>query len=244
MSGTLTERSSSSSLKVLSASTIDLLRARGEGAKQGGYRAVFNTSYINADSVDYKTTVLIPEEFESLETLQFLEFNHTTAAIVWERFKKSQSQFPEWATVLTSAKSYVRSIAGHDTTSEDDQEWVDVMRRIGLSSNFQARIMSGEMKYMRLSGSLKDWIWHMFEMRYDFLLTLDSALQARLVNTLTRKLSKPALGSFTTKSAPAIPARVSSLQAFKGPKSGLFKAPEPQVVTEPEEPPKQMDSRG
>lgn len=182
--------------------------------------------------------MLIPEELESLETFKFLEFNDTTAAIVWGRFKSSQSQFPERATVLASAKSHVRGIAGHDTTSENDHEWVDVMRRIGLSSNFQARIMSDELKSMRLSGSLKSWIWQMFEMRYEFLLTLDSVLQASLVNTLTRKSSKPALGSFTTKSAPAIPARVSSLQAFKGPTSGSFKAPNPQAATEPEEPPK------
>lgn len=84
MSGTFTERSSSSSLKVLSAPTINILRARGEGIQHGGYRAVSNTSYANADSLDSEATVMIPDELESLETLQFLRFNHTTAVIIWE----------------------------------------------------------------------------------------------------------------------------------------------------------------
>lgn len=241
MSGSLAERSSSSSLKVLSAPTINILRARGEGIQQGGYRAVSNTSYATADSLDSEATVLIPDELESVETLQFLEFNHTTAAIIWEKFKNTQDQFPEWAHVLASAKSHVRGIAGHDITSENDDEWVDVMRKIGLTSNFQARIMTSQMKSMRLSGSLKDWIWQMFEMRYEFLLTLDNVLQAPSVNTLGRKSSKPSLGgSFITKSAPAIPARVSS-QASKEPKSGSFQAPTPQIATVAEDPPKQMD---
>lgn len=135
----------------------------------------------------------------------------------------------------------MRGIAGHDITSQNDDEWVDVMRKIGLTSNFQARIMTSEMRCMRLSGSLKDWIWQMFEMRYEFLLTLDNVLQAPPVNNLGRKSSKPSLGgSFSTKSDPALPAHVSS-QASKGPKSGSFQAPTPQIATVAEDPPKQMD---
>ena len=227
-------------MKVLSASTINMLRARGEGIQQGGYRAVLNTSYAPADSLDSEATVLIPDELESLETLEFLEFNHATAAIIWENFKNLKDQFPEWATVCDSARRHVRSIAGHDTTSENDDEWVDVMRRIGLTSKFQDRIMTSEMRDMRLSGSLKDWIWQMIEMRYEFLLSLDKVLQASTVNTLGHKSSKPSLGgSLTTKPAPAIPPRVSS-QGFKGPKSGSFQAPTPQIATVAEDPPKRI----
>lgn len=81
----------------------------------------------------------------------------------------------------------------------------------------------------------------MFEMRYDFLLTLDKVLQAPPAHTLTRKSSKPSLdGSFTTKTAPAIPARVSS-QASKEPKSGSFQAPKPQLATVADDPPKSLD---
>lgn len=241
MSGTLTERSSSSSLKVFSAPTIDILRERGEGVQHGGCRAVSNTSYASADSLGSETTVLIPDELESLETLEFLEFNRTTAAIIWEQFKDLQNRFPEWADVLDSAKRHVRGIAGHDITSENDDVWVDVMRKIGLTSNFQARIMTSRMRSMRLSGSLKDWLWQMFEMRYEFLLTLDNILQAPPGNTLDCKSSKQPLdGSFTTNSAPALPACVSG-QASEEPKSGSFQAPRPQIATVANDPPKQMD---
>lgn len=64
----------------------------------------------------------IPDELESLETFQFLEFNHTTAAIIWEKFKDAQNRFPQWTTIITSAKSHVRCIPGYDTTSENDDE--------------------------------------------------------------------------------------------------------------------------
>ncbi len=192
MSETLTESSASSSIKVLSSPTIDILRARGEGIQHGGYRTVSNTSYATAGSLDSEATVLIPDELDSLETLEFLEFDHTTAVMIWERFKNVRIQFPDWANVLSSAKSRVRGIAGHDITSENDEEWVDVMRQIGLTSDFQARIMTPHMRSMRLSGSLKDWLWHMFEMRYDFLLTLDDVLQARSGNTIGRESSPSA----------------------------------------------------
>lgn len=241
MSGTLIETSSGTSLKILSAPTINILRARGEGVQQGGYRAVSNTSYATSDSLHSEATVLIPDELESPETFEFLEFNHTTAAIIWERPKDSQNQFSQWADVVTSAKSHVRDIAGHDTTSEDDNDWMDVMRKKGLTSNFQARIMTSKMKSIRLSDSLKDWIWQMFEMRYEFLRTLDKVLQAPPVNTLGRNASRPLLdGSFITKPAPAIPALVSD-EISKEPKSGSFQAPTPQIATVAEDPPKQMD---
>lgn len=241
MSGTITYSSSSASLKVLSASTLDILRARGEGFRQGGYRAVSNTSYASQDSLDSEATVLIPDELESLKTFRFLEFNHTTALILWERYRNGKIEFPEWSNVVTAAKAHVRTVVGYNTTSENDNEWVNVMRRIGLSSNFQARIMKPEWRSMRLAGSLKTWIWELFEARYDFLRTLDSVLQTPPFVTLGRKTSKPSLGgSFTTKAAPPIPARVSS-QVSQEPKFGFFSAQKPSIATAAAEPPKKLD---
>ena len=71
MSATITSSSSAASLKVLSMQTIQILHARGEAGLQGGYRAVSNTSYATADSLDFEATVLIPDEINSIETLRF-----------------------------------------------------------------------------------------------------------------------------------------------------------------------------
>ena len=231
---------SSISLKVLSYQSIQTLTARGEAGIQGGYRQVSNTSYATSDSLDSETTVLIPDELDSEETLHFLELNNSTASIVWQQFLDRQQELPDRADVLNSTKRYVAGIEG-DAIDDDDANWIEIMRRIGLTSNFQARIMQEDMKDMRLSGSLKHWVLEMMEMRYDFLKTLDRVLQAPPTTTLGRKSIKPAIGgSFSTKSAPPVPPRLSR-KAGKGPELGTFKPASPNPATTSEDPPKQMD---
>ena len=198
-----------------------------------------NTSYTTAASLDSEATVLIPDELDSLETLQFLELNETTASMVWQQFLDRQMEFPHRASVLNSAKRYVASVQGNAITDDDD--WVEIMERIGLSSNFQARIMRDDMKEMRLSGSLKHWIFEMMEIRYEFLKTLDRIVQAPPEHTLGRRSSKPAFsGSFSMQPAPVIPPRFSS-QAGKGPEHGSFKAPKSELATVADDPPTQLD---
>ena len=238
MSNTLTTAVSASSLKVLSSASIELLRARGEAQLSQGYRAVSNTSYTTASSLDSGATVFIPDELDSLETLCFLELNETTSATVWQQFLTRRAEFPDRADILNSAKRHVASIQGDAVTADDD--WVGMMRRIGMSGSFQARVMGGDQD-MRLSGSLKEWITEMMNIRYDFLKALDHIIQAPPMSILARKSSKPTLdGSFSIQAAPAIPTRVSS-QIGKTPPAGSFKAPNPGITTLTENPPRQLD---
>ncbi|KAL9636661.1 MAG: hypothetical protein Q9164_002680 [Protoblastenia rupestris] len=171
MSGTLT---TASSQKSLSPESMQILNAHGQGVLQGGFRAILSTSYPPAEYLDSEVTVLIPDELDSQETLEFLELNETTASIVWQRFLERQKECPHRANVLDSAKRYIDSI--QKNAIDEDDDWVEVMIRIGLSSNFQARIMGKDMKEMRLSGSLKEWTIEMMEMRYDFLEALDGKI--------------------------------------------------------------------
>jgi hypothetical protein len=238
MSATLTTAVSSSSLKVLSSASIELLRARGEAQLSQGYRAVSNTSYSTANSLDSEATVFIPDELDSFETLHFLELNDATAAIVWQQFLARRAEFPDRANILNSAKRHLASIQADAVTADDD--WVGVMRQIGMSSNFQARIMGGDQE-MRLSGSLKEWITEMMNIRYDFLKGLDHIIQTPPTSVLARKSSRPTMdGSFSIQAAPAIPARVSS-QFGKAPPARSFTAPDPAVATVTENAPRQLD---
>ena len=218
--------------------SIEILRARGEAALSEGYRAVSNTSYTTSSSLDSEATVFIPDELESIETLRFLELNEPTAAVVWQEFLIRRRELPHRANILSSAKRYLTSIGSDAVTASDD--WVGTMRLIGMSSNFQSRIMSGD-EEMRLSGSLKQWITEMMEIRYDFLKTLDSVIQAPPASVLARKSSKPTVdGTFSTQEAPAIPPRISS-KAGKAPPVGIFNAPKPEIATATENPPQQLD---
>ena len=84
MSGTLTTSSSTSSLKVLSEESLHILRVRGNDTTvRSGFHTVLNTSYCSESSVDSQATVYIPEELESIETLQFLEFVPGAASAIW-----------------------------------------------------------------------------------------------------------------------------------------------------------------
>ena len=208
-----------SSFQVLSPRSVQNLHERGQPAAQRGeYWAISNTSYATADSLDSEVTVLIPVELDSQETLQFLELDEPTASVVWQQFLDRQAEFPHRASVLNSAKRYVDSIKGRAISNDDDDGWVEIMRRIGLSDDFQDRIMRADVKEMRLSGSLKEWVFEMMEIRYEFLHTLDSVIQAPPMS---------------------IP-RVSS-QASKGPGPGDFQLPQPELSTATSDPPQRLE---
>lgn len=63
------------------------------------------------------------------------------------------------------------------------------MQAMGLSSNFQASLMSEEYKDMRLSDSLKDWTIEMMKMRFGFLMSLDNVIKAPPSQSIDRKVS-------------------------------------------------------
>ena len=227
-------------LKVLSPQSLDILHARGEAVREGGYRSISNTSYMSANSLDSEATVLIPDELHSEETLRFLEFNGTTAEKIWREYLERRAKFPNRANVLKSAKRHLDSFS-IDPFGENDSEWIEGMNLFGMSSNFQARIMAPDMKTMRLFGTVKTWIFEMIDTRWKFLEGLDDVIKSPPIQILGRKSSHPVLGSFKTRAPPEIPERISSQNKGKGPAIGSFKAPAPLVTAAADEPLKAMD---
>ena len=151
MSTILRTAASNASLKVLSEESVQILQARGEARLISGCRSVSNTSYFSTSSLSSQAAVLIPDELDSIETLQFLELNQETSGLVWKNFLDARSAMSHWASVLTPVKRNVTSIEGNAVTVDDD--WLGIMRRIGTSSNFQTRLVREDMKDMRQDHS-------------------------------------------------------------------------------------------
>jgi hypothetical protein len=123
---------------------------------------------MSEDSTDSATTVQIPDQIESLETVKFLQFNDDAAETIWQQFLEDMLTEPDRADLFYCARSYVRGVAGDALYYGDD--WIGVMQRIGVTSLFQQRIMDEEFAEMRLTGSCKEWILEMIAMRSEFLL--------------------------------------------------------------------------
>ena len=82
--------------------------------------------------------------------------------------------------MLRSAKRYVASLPLANTnasTEEDDWEWEAVITQIGLTKNLQTRITNAKYREMRLASTLKETIYKMFELRYEFLASLDNLIK-------------------------------------------------------------------
>lgn len=227
---------SSSNLRILSDQALEILRLRGDNAQlKDGARAVSNTSYFTSDSLDSQATVIIPEVLDSVETLRFLEFNATTAETIWSDYEQRRQEFPHRADILNSARRHLEKSSENPLWEHDD--WNGAMQRLGLSSNFQSRIMDPEFADMRLSGSLKYWIVQMLEDRYHFLLTLDDVIKEPPTKTLGKKTSSLGLDNkIFTKAGPAVPPRSSS----KAPALGAFDPPKPDIATATDEPPNSL----
>lgn len=159
--------------------------------------------------------------------------------IIWDQFLQRRQEFPHRANVLNSVLRYLQSVDGNAVTPEDD--WFGMMSRIGLSTNFQHRIMKPEVEIMRLSGSLKHWVAEMLDIRYEFLKGLDRIIKELVVTTLGRISSKPALdGSFTTVPPASISPPVHA-ESSKMIPSSSSSAPQPQIAILTTDPPKQLD---
>ncbi|MCJ1402439.1 hypothetical protein MMC11_005659, partial [Xylographa trunciseda] len=169
-----------------------------------------------------RLTVNIPEYLESLATLHFLELNEQAADIAWELYLDDARNLPQRASTLRSARRYVESVPA-DAIEDDDDQWWSAMQAIGVTSNFGHRIMEERHRAMRLSSTLKETIIDMFEMRYEFLESLDDVIKTPSKG-ISRKVSRMGLdGRLKTEIGPAISPRLSSqpppLQTFSLPSS-------------------------
>ena len=111
------------------------------------------------------------------------------------------------------------------------------MNRIGLTSNYQARVMDPAYKHMRLTGSAKHWAIEMMTMRIEFLYSLDNFIKAPAQGP-NRKISHMDI-SGQLKSGPPYP--IPTRGSGKGLAIGSFKTSGPSMETATDDPPENID---
>jgi hypothetical protein len=222
-------------MMIISDGSLAILKSRGEATELiDGVRKISNVSYMSRDSVDSQATVEIPDEIDSIKTLEFLELNAETAAVVYDKFLALKAEYPD-TDILRFAKRHVRSVAGDAHLLADD--WSGVMQRIGLTSNYQLRVLSPNWVHMRVNSTAKETAIWMMEMRYEFLQALDNFIESP-AKGLGRKVSHLDLSGRLQPGTPAIPPRSDS--KGKGqPSSGIFEAG-PSISTKAREPPSEL----
>ena len=208
--------------RVISEGALTILLNRGDNSTfQNGFRTVSNTSYMSDDSLDSQRTVEIPEYLQSVESIHFLEFNEATSHKIYEDFTRAAMQDPDRAHILISAREHVRSISGNADERHGSGVWVGVLQAIGMTSNFQNRIMDPEFEDMRKMGTAKGWVLEAIETRYVFLQQLDNIIETPALG-VARKTSYLDLQGNFQPGRPPIPERQSSK---KLPAMGIFKYP-------------------
>jgi hypothetical protein len=227
-----------SSVRVISAGSLALLLARGDAAQlENGYRKISNSSYMSLDSTDSQATVQIPEEINSINTLEFLELTPQIASQLFTRFTALKESDPERADILEVAKQHVESIAGNAFVENDD--WCGLMQRIGVTQKFQIRIMDPAFKAWRLTSSAKDLILWMMDERFFFLLSLDNIIQTAPKHA-GRKNSSMDLQGKLKFNTPTVPIRFSSKNKTM-PATGVFNTGGMSVATKASEPPSELN---
>ena len=195
--------------RVLSEVSLDILRTRGNDITvSNGTRKIYNTSYFPEGSLVSPTIVEIPEYLQSLETIHFMEFRGNTAETIYSDYLANRELFPgREHNVLKNAKRLV-SYKYDRQGMQDSSNWVQNIFDLGLSSKFRERMMDPEYEDMRISRSLKEWVFELLDNRYGFLQTLDSVVRTPEPLILGRKSSRLGLdGKLHTKPGPDISPR-------------------------------------
>jgi hypothetical protein len=149
-----------------------------------------------------------------------LSFAPEAAQLAFDYFLQRKAQFPYWANIQWAAKDHVMSIKG-DADSETD-DGIGVMDRIGLTADYQDRVMDSNYNRMRLTGSAKHWAIEMMSMRFEFLSGLDGLTRSRDQNRTVcymdqsgqLKFRLPTPGPPTVTAANWPPAEINGNQLF------------------------------
>ncbi|KAI9779363.1 MAG: hypothetical protein M1816_003610 [Peltula sp. TS41687] len=124
--------------------------------------------------------VEIPADLRSKETFEFLGFDDTTAATLWQRFLDQPADMG--ADIINFARWQVRYAGSPDATSATD-DWDGCMIKMGLTVWLRQAILLPEYYEIRFTASCSYWVIEAMEAQWETLQVLDSRVrmvQARI----------------------------------------------------------------
>lgn len=149
-------------------------------------RRVLSVSSYSTDSTSSDSSIVIPEELYSLETLLFCNLNPTMASYIFNVYQSA---------VQTSGEDCVdfgrmMRTAIHTTKADafvEDDEWEKALSKLGGNQHLINRVMDPFWKDVRLSRSAKEWILFIVSSRLDFLELLDAGIRERARNEAAKQ---------------------------------------------------------
>ncbi|KAI9696705.1 MAG: hypothetical protein M1836_005067 [Candelina mexicana] len=158
--------------KTLTAETLEKLAIFGTPAESDrGWRSVSTMSYMSNSSS--ASTISIPDDFESVETIVFLGFTEVTATAIFERFRKWREEGNiHQGELLDFITGHLISITT-DAYERDDEAWDKAMLAMGVDIDLRARILTPGFEDIRFSESAKHWVVDTIKARHAFLKTLN-----------------------------------------------------------------------
>ncbi|KAF5877741.1 uncharacterized protein Bfra_002109 [Botrytis fragariae] len=125
-------------------------------------------SGLSEDSgVDTKDFTMIPEFLESEETIEWLGWNPTKAAEIWNKWKVIQETEQEQGTIFEV--DFLQQALGHiprRNFEDSSSDWEEHMRCWGISDELIDAIMDVEFTDVRCTKSAQHWVTDTIEIRY------------------------------------------------------------------------------
>ncbi|TGO09287.1 hypothetical protein BTUL_0172g00090 [Botrytis tulipae] len=121
----------------------------------------------SSEGIDTKDFIIIPEFLESEETIEWLGWNPTKAAEIWNRWKEIQETEQEQGTIFEV--EFLQCALGHipgRSFEDSSSDWEEHMRSWGISDELIDTIMDAEFTDIRCTESAQHWVTDTIETRY------------------------------------------------------------------------------
>ena len=156
-------------MPVLTLENLAFLQARGEGELLEGYRTVSTSSYCRAGTPGSEDPVLIliPDQFDSRQTVYWLGFIPWVANTLFERFEGTGGS------LLAVILHHIMTFPFIDAFAPEDN-WLGGLAALGVTQWFADDLMAPQLEDMRSCFGLRVCVLWMMLDDYGFLMCFNS----------------------------------------------------------------------
>lgn len=123
-----------------------------ESAAKAGFIKLLVTSY-SSSSEDGTATTSVPTHTDSIAALRFIGLSKAASQAAYQRFCNAED---DAADVIDFAIG--TAMNGYDAFGDDDAEWVEAMRSMGVNKVLAGRIMTPGFESLRRSKTAREWV--------------------------------------------------------------------------------------
>ena len=156
-------------------------------------RRVLSVSSYSSDSSSSESSIEVPDQLHSYETLIFCDFNPVTASAIFHAYPGAVSDYGEDRIDFEKCMKTAIYASKADAYLEED-DWVTALQQLGGNQHLINRLMHHQWKETRLLGTAKSWMWFIISSRYEWLQLLDANIKERARKASAKaKQGKPVL---------------------------------------------------